>query len=297
MMSFLPAPVCGTLVLLGYTFNTIFWFIPIVLLAFFKLLIPSMRWRRSMSPVLDVFASAWIGVNTLIEKLFLGTQIEVFNEATLDRKERYLVIANHQSWVDILILQRVFHRKIPFLKFFLKKELIYVPFLGIAWWALDFPFMHRHTKAEIKKKPHLAGKDIDTTRKACERFRHAPVSIMNFVEGTRFTEEKHQRQKSPYKHLLKPKAGGVAFVLSSIGDQLHSVLDISISYQNNNAPTMWNFACGRLESCKVHIRALPIEQELTTDYSQSSGHRVIFQRKINEIWEEKDARLEQLAQE
>ena len=49
---------------------------------------------------------------------------------TLDRSEWYLVLANHQSWVDIAVLQRIFHRKIPFLKFFIKKELLWLPILG-----------------------------------------------------------------------------------------------------------------------------------------------------------------------
>ncbi len=62
---------------------------------------------------------------------------------SLHQRGWYLVSSNHQSWVDILVLQRIFHGRIPFLKFFLKQELIWVPVIGLAWWALDFPFMKR----------------------------------------------------------------------------------------------------------------------------------------------------------
>ena len=118
----------------------------------------------------------------------------------LARHEWYLMTSNHQSWADILVLQKVTNRRVPSLKFFLKQELIWVPLLGLAWWALDFPFMKRYSRAQLEKRPELKGKDMETTRKACEKYAHYPVSVMNFFEGTRFTEEKHRQQNSPYRH-------------------------------------------------------------------------------------------------
>ncbi|WP_404822987.1 acyltransferase [Neiella holothuriorum] len=294
-MSFLPGFVRGVLSMLGYIINTIVWFIPIMLLAVIKLIIPLAGWRRLLSPALDWCAASWIRINTLLQKLFLKFEMQLDNEAELSTKTRYLVIANHQSWVDILVLQRALNGRIPFLKFFLKKELLYVPLLGLVWWALDFPFMQRYSKSFIKKNPHLAGKDLETTRKACEKFKALPVSIMNFVEGTRITPAKHSRQKSPYQHLLKPKAGGIAFVLSSMGDQLQSILDVTISYDAERPPTMWEFCCGKLEKCSVHVRAIAIDDDFKGDYTGDSAQRVIFQRRMNEIWAEKDQRLSQLA--
>src|SRR3546814_9530339 len=113
-----------------------------------------------------------------------------------------------------------FNRRIPLLKFFLKQELIKVPLLGLAWWALDFPFRKRFTRAEIEANPSLKGKDLETTRKACEKFKEMPTSVMNFFEGTRFTQAKHDQQQSPYEFLLKPKAGGTAFALSAMDGKL-----------------------------------------------------------------------------
>jgi hypothetical protein len=129
----------------------------------------------------------------------------------------YLVISNHQSWVDIPALIQALNRRTPFFKFFLKKELIWVPFLGLAWWALDYPFMKRYSKAFLAKHPELAGQDLKITKEACELFKRQPVTVVNYLEGTRFNETKRKQQGSPFKRLLKPKAGGVAFVLAAMG--------------------------------------------------------------------------------
>jgi 1-acyl-sn-glycerol-3-phosphate acyltransferase len=241
----------------------------------------------------------WISVNTINQNIFSRTQFHSKGDDGLSQKDWYLVISNHRSWVDILVLQRVFNRKIPFLKFFLKKELIWVPFLGLAWWALDFPFMHRYSKALLAKHPHLKGKDLENTRKACEKFMSKPVSIMNFVEGTRITSEKHLRQKSQFEHLLKPKAGGMAFVLGAMGEQLHKLLDVTIYYPQGT-PTYWEFVCGKVKDVQVQIRILSIQELMESDafgsdYFENSAQRVKFQRWLTELWQQKDQDLKVLS--
>jgi 1-acyl-sn-glycerol-3-phosphate acyltransferase len=195
--------------------------------------------------------------------------------------------------VDILVLQRIFHRKIPFLKFFIKKELFWFPILGQAWWAMDFPFIKRYTKSYLQKKPHLKGKDLEITRKACTKFKKIPVSIMNFVEGTRFTNEKHRRQQSPYAHLLKPKAGGIAFVLGSMGESIHRVLDVTIVYQGA-VRSFWALLSGNIRKIKVNVRSLPVSPELIGDYTNDENFRKGLQRWLNNLWEEKDRCIEEL---
>ncbi|MFT6977024.1 MAG: 1-acyl-sn-glycerol-3-phosphate acyltransferase, partial [Shewanella psychromarinicola] len=191
----------GSIAFLCYLFNTIFWTIPILMFSIVKL-IPIGIFQKICSYILDNCATAWISTNTIIEDIFHPMRIHVTGDQSFSEKEWYMVIANHQSWVDILILQRVFNRNIPFLKFFLKQELIFVPVLGLAWWALDFPFMRRYSTSQLRKNPKLKGKDIEITRKACEKFKTKPVSIMNFVEGTRFSVAKHDKQNSAFQHLL-----------------------------------------------------------------------------------------------
>ncbi|MGL4710957.1 MAG: acyltransferase [Aeromonas veronii] len=283
----------GSLSTLLYFFNTLFWFVPIFLLGLLKLPLPFKGWRTLCNTLLDGCASCWIGFNNLIQKTIIQTPFEVVGVDKGHRNEWYMVIANHQSWVDILVLQRVFNQKIPFLKFFLKKELIWVPFLGLAWWALDFPFMRRYSRKFLEKRPHLKGKDIETTRQACAKFRHIPVSVMNFVEGTRFTGSKHQKQGSPYRHLLLPRAGGIAFTLAAMGDQLQQLVDVTIAYPDG-IPSYWDFMCGRVGQIKVQVRYLPIDRKLVGDYFNDPEFQQEFQQWLNGIWHDKDQTLSQL---
>ncbi|MEO3877649.1 acyltransferase [Rheinheimera fenheensis] len=293
MLHFLPRPLSGALSLLLYTLNTLFWFVPVLLLALLKLP-PITHWQSWMTYLLDACAVAWISVNNFTTRLFTRIRWHVSGLEKLSRKDWYLVLANHQSWADILVLQKVFNRKIPFIKFFLKKELIYVPFLGICWWALDFPFMKRYSKAFLQRNPHLQGKDIETTRKACRKFRFKPAAIMNFVEGTRFTREKHDKQQSPYHNLLKPKAGGAAFVLGAMGEQLHKILDITIYYPKG-IPSFWDYISGKVRDITVQIKVLPITPELVGDYNDAA-YRERFQQWINQLWQQKDQQLSALKQ-
>ncbi|MDG1750059.1 MAG: acyltransferase [Thalassotalea sp.] len=296
MLNFLPAKLIGFLSMILYTINTIFWLLPIVLFSIAKAIIPLNLWRKLFSYLLDRMASNWVVVNTLIQKLFNKTKLIVTGLEKLEKKQWYLVISNHQTWVDIVVLQRILRGKIPFLKFFLKKELIYVPFLGIAWWALDFPFMKRYSQSFIKKNPHLKGKDIETTQKACAKFKHKPVSIMNFIEGTRFTQEKHDKQNSSFKHLLKPKAGGIGFVLSTMGDQLNKVLDITIFYPGST-PTFSDFLCGRIKEVRVDIVVKDIDQSIKGDYINDRVHKIQFQKWVNQLWLDKDEKLAEFHQQ
>jgi len=285
----------GCLAFIFWVINLLFWATPIIILSPIKLL-PIKILQTICSTLLVCFASNWIKVNGVIERLIHPVKVHLHNaDIELSEKEWYMVIANHQSWVDILILQRVLNKKIPFLKFFLKKELIFVPFLGMAWWALDFPFMRRYSTAQLKKNPKLRGKDIEVTRKACAKFKSSPVSVMNFVEGTRLTTEKHNKQNSPFKHLLKPKAGGLAFALSALGDHIHKIVDVSIYYPEKT-PTFWQYLCGEVKDVHVHISVSEIDAKMRGDYQKDRAFKIGFQQHLNDIWIEKDEILETMAQ-
>ncbi len=262
----------------------------------YPLLLPAglIKWLLPVKPVTVVFtwilthvATNWIGVNNFIFRRILGVKVVVTGDQVLDRKGWYMVLSNHQSWTDIVVLQMVFNRRIPLLKFFIKQELIKVPLLGFAWWALDFPFMKRYSSDFLKKNPHLKGKDIEITKKACEKFRTMPVSVMNFVEGTRFTEMKHDRQKSPFKHLLKPKAGGTGFVFSVMGESMKNILNITIVYPEGDR-SFWNYLCGRVREIDVNIEKMELTPDLIGDYENDPVYRQRFCNWINKLWAQKD---------
>ena len=285
-----------TLLFLLIAVSTVGHVVPLLLVALVKALLPLPRLRVAANPILTGLAESWIGVNNWMWDRLTDTRLTLHQDASLHIDGHYLVLANHQSWVDILVLQKVFNRRIPFMRFFLKRQLIWVPLLGLAWWALDFPFMGRYTKKQIARDPSLAGRDTEATRRACEKFRAIPVSIMNFVEGTRFTPDKHARQGSPYRQLLKPKSGGVAFVLDAMGDGLHAVVDVTIAYPGGS-PTLVDLLGNRVPEVRVRVRERPIPAELLQgDYQNDRAFRARFQQWINGLWQEKDEDLTALLQ-
>jgi 1-acyl-sn-glycerol-3-phosphate acyltransferase len=208
----------------------------------------------------------------------------------LDPRGWYLVASNHQTWVDILVLQRVFHGRIPFLKFFLKRELIWVPVIGLAWWALDFPFMSRGKSRGALKK------DLETTRRACEKFRQIPTSVMNFVEGTRATPAKLAAEKSPYRHLLRPKIGGLSVALATMGEQFQALLDVTLVYPRGT-PSFWDLLCGRLDAVIVRVQPRAIPAELVgVEHAAERAHVVRLGRWVEQIWKDKDRLIGELQQ-
>jgi 1-acyl-sn-glycerol-3-phosphate acyltransferase len=274
--------------------STVVHVTPLLLVALVKMAIPLAGVRRACNGVLTAIAESWIGLNNRLWDRFSGARLVATGLDGVRPDGHYLVLANHQSWVDILVLQKLFNRRIPLLRFFLKRQLFWVPLLGLAWWALDFPFMGRHTRAEIARNPALGRRDMEATRRACEKFRDIPVAIMNFVEGTRFTDDKHARQASPYRHLLKPRSGGVAYVLDAMGDALHGILDVTIAYPGGR-PSMVDLMSGRVREVRVSVRVRPLPADVPRAGDDSDrATRARFQRWLNALWEEKDAEMARL---
>lgn len=268
-------------------FSTIICFIPILCMGLLKLF-PNRRWKAFCTKIVDRIAMIWTDTNNVYIDYTQKIKWEITGLDNLSCKNWYLVIANHQSWLDIVVLQRLFNRKIPVLKFFIKDQLKWVPLLGFSWWAMGCPFMKRYSKDYLTKKPHKKGKDIQATRKAIELFKYTPATIMSFVEGTRFTLQKNKQQKSPYQHLLKPRAGGISFVISAMGQQFNSILDVTIIYSTKNH-SLWDFLCRRVDAIKVHIRQLPIPKQFTNpDLLDDDKTQTEFRNWLNACWLEKD---------
>ena len=287
----------GSFVTLLLLLNTLFFIGPLMVFALLKLVLPG-RYRDYASWMVMWFAETWAEVDKLIFSLCIPTVWDVRGNAKLRVDTSYLCVSNHQTWVDIPALIQVLNRKIPFFKFFLKKELIWVPLLGLAWWALDYPFMKRYSKAFLDKNPHLKGQDLEITKAACELFKRQPVTVVNYLEGTRFTEAKRQAQQSPYRHLLKPKAGGVAFVLAALGEQLDALLDVTIVYPGDKAPGFWDLVSGSIPRVIVDIQVRELDPALWAgDYESDPAVRQAVQDWVNQLWREKDERIERLRAE
>lgn len=296
MLHILPPFLRGIIATFLLFANTLFWCWPLFFLALLKLVLPFTPIQRCLRFAMHWIAESWIAVNRFWMRLVQPIEWDVEGLEQLDMSHSWLVTSNHQSWVDILALQYQFNHRLPLLKFFLKQELIWVPVIGLCWWALEFPFMKRYSKAYLAKHPEKQGQDLATTRKACERYKTNPVSVFNFLEGTRFTDEKHAAQNSPFQHLLKPKAGGIAFVLDAMGEQLHSLVNVTLYYPEGR-PTLWDLLSGRIKRIVMRIQILPIPQQfIGQSYDQNTTYRAEFQDWVNQLWLEKDQQLAQLIQ-
>ncbi|WP_376690929.1 acyltransferase [Wenzhouxiangella sp. EGI_FJ10409] len=274
--------------------NSVVHILPLLVVALVKLVLRFAPVTRGCNHILSALAASWIGFNSWLFDHLTSTRVNVDGLPDADMRSQVLLICNHQSWVDIPVLQKLFNRRLPLLRFFLKSQLIWVPLLGLAWWALDFPFMKRYSRAQIERRPELAGRDITATRRACRKFRHMPVAIVNFVEGTRFTPDKHAAQGSPYQRLLKPRAGGTAFTLDAMGDALDTLVDVTIAYPDGR-PSLADLFANRVREIRVRVRTLPIPADLRGgDYQADPEFRRRFQEWINQLWLEKDACLQEL---
>ncbi len=281
----------GCVVTLLLLLNTLIMIGPLLMFGLLKLMF-SGQLRDSCSAAVMWMAETWAEVDKLIFALCIPTRFEVRGDKDLRSDTSYLVICNHQSWVDIPALIQALNRRTPFFKFFLKKELIWVPFLGLAWWALDYPFMKRYSKAFLARHPELKGRDLAITRKACELYKRQPVTIVNYLEGTRFTVGKHAEQQSPYHYLLKPKAGGVAFVLAAMGEQLDAILDVTVVYPGERIPGFWNLLCGDVSRVIIDIQTRDLDPALWQgDYENDPQFREKIQGWVNQLWHDKDARI------
>ena len=291
--------IVGGITLLLFALNTLWWGPILLLFAFIKVIIPHAGVKKLISRLLILIGNVWIEDNSLIVRMMCRTRWDVQGLEHLRATASYLVVSNHRSWADIFVLQHIFKRRIPFLKFFLKQELIWVPILGLAWWALDFPFLKRYSRSFLEKHPELRGKDMETTRKQCEKFKTQPVSVTNFLEGTRFSSQKHKKQNSPYRHLLMPKAGGVSLVFSSMGDYLSNVVDVTIVYpQNEPAVSFWGLLSGRIACIIVRVQVLPIPEKVVgVNYEEDQAFRGRMQQWVNQLWQAKDQQIEVLLAE
>jgi 1-acyl-sn-glycerol-3-phosphate acyltransferase len=278
--------------------NTIATFIPLFTCSLVKLLLPFAAVRARVDPLLNWLAMRWVVNNGVIQRLLQRTEWDVAGLDAVRGGGWVLVVSNHRSWVDILVLQRVLRGQLPFLKFFLKQELIWVPVMGLAWWALDFPFLRRHGPAALKKRPELRMQDREAARRACERFRLSPTSVMTFPEGTRFTPAKHEASRRAYRHLLPPKSGALAVALDAMGRQMRSCVDVTIAYPDGT-PSFWDFLCGRCARVVVRVREEPLPDALRNgagehpDESDERAFRAAVQRWIDALWARKDAELDE----
>ena len=277
------------------TGSTFFHGPPVLALGLTKLL----KQSRKVDETNIQITNSWLSVNNwLIDHVLPNTQwdISIDENLQLSMQGRYLMTCNHQSWVDTTVNQYFGLTRMPLTRFFTKWELIFIPFVGQAFKILGFPMMKRHSKAQIAKKPELKDRDMEEARKACQQLLSQPFTLLNYLEGTRFTQEKHDQQQSPYQHLLKPKAGGLALALNILGDQIDALVDMTIVYPDG-VPGYSEFWLGEVPRIAVNLRKINIpDWVLGGNYEDDAEYRERFQQWVHELWLEKDQLIESMQQ-
>jgi len=279
----------GVIALTAVSAVTVLVFVPFLPLALIKLAAPTAALKRRMTPALIAVARVWANMLSALFRTVSGVSIDCRGQAPQDTRGHYVLIANHRAWTDILVLLHCVDGRLPFPRFFIKHEMLRFPIVGFACWAMDFPFMRRYRKRDLARRPELKRRDLETTRNACAKYRHQPVTVVNFAEGTRFTPAKQANTRSPYRYLLRPKAAGSGFMMQQMADVLSGVLDVTIVYADCMQPTLWDYACGRVRRVVVSMDPLPVPKELLQGrYEDESAVRQGFQHWMNQIWRRKD---------
>ncbi|MBJ3816047.1 acyltransferase [Shimwellia pseudoproteus] len=297
MMSRLIAAITLLLSVVLTILVTIACSVPIILASIIKLLLPIPVIWRTVSAFCNFMMYCWCEGLAILLRLNPHLQWDVEGLNGLSKKNWYLLICNHSSWADIVILCVLFRKQIPMNKYFLKQQLAWVPFIGLACWGLDMPFMKRYSRSYLLRHPERRGKDVETTRRSCEKFRAHPTTIVNFVEGSRFTPEKHHQTRSTYQNLLPPKAAGIAMALNVLGEQFDKLLNVTLCYPENRHSPFYDMLSGKLTRIVVRVNLVPIEGELHGDYVNDKNFKRRFQRWLNSLWQQKDEQLTQIYQD
>ncbi|MFK8019110.1 MAG: acetyltransferase [Pseudomonadales bacterium] len=259
--------------------NLILALIPLLILLVLSIF---RRWWPSIGPLLHqataflyrcaVAVNDWwlckvIGINWQPDPSEKGQTLPT----QLDKNGSYLVIANHQSWFDIYILQSLVTRQGPMLSFLVKQELVYVPIIGWIILALRFPLLSRQMSKQHGQQIQSSAssdaedkhrRDIQAIATACDTVKKHPTALMNFVEGTRFTPAKQQATNSPYMHLLRPRSKGLSAMLNALENDVEGIIDITLRYPS--APTFWQCMSGKHQriNCRMELIPCPVESNV-----------------------------------
>jgi 1-acyl-sn-glycerol-3-phosphate acyltransferase len=270
--------------------NVLLWVTLIHLFAI-GLLIPSDRVYGWVERAVNKCFSNWVSTNDWWFRHMLGLRWDLDTNLERDFSRPHLLIANHRSWVDVFLILSQMNGRLTLPRVFMKSSLRWLPLIGSATYIMGFPQVKRYSKELIAKKPHLAGKDLQTTRKACERFKRYPNNLLSFVEGTRFTDKKHQQQQSPYQTLLKPRARGIAYVLEALPGHFDHIVDFTIYYPQAQH-SFWDLLTGRLQQATIRVHTVPLPTQFQQlDFHPAEKDKPVFFAWFNQYWTEKDQRL------
>ena len=291
MIAFLPSPILFVINLCLIVFNTILIATPILVLAIFRLVLPFKPIIRIIEKSNLFLYKIWVQINSFTIALTNKIDWQLDTSSIPKIKNSCIIICNHQSWADIIMICHIFKGKIPVTKFFLKHSLIYIPFLGLACLGLGMPFLRRYSKQQLLKNPKLKYKDIESTNRACKRLIYSPSTLVNFVEGTRYTPQKAKLAKSSYEHLMPPKAASLGVALGQIGHDIDMLFNTTLRYPDNETDPFFDMLKGRLKTVYATVEPIKVTDNLVGDYLNEKQFKYSFTLWLRNLWERKDKEL------
>ncbi len=255
------------------------WSLPLVLLLVARKIVPASRGLMSRLGI-AVYRQA-VEFNDWILKRVSGAH---WHDPYLDltRDEVFVVVANHRSWTDVFLLQSIISKRGPIVKFLCKRELTYIPILGLICLAFEFPVLRRRARG-TQSENDRRDDDRRRVRDACEVLYTAPAAMLIFAEGTRFSELRRDRSRSPYLHLLAPRLGGLSAMFDVLESIDPKVIDVTIAYPNQS--NFWHFLGGSVG--KIQIEATQFSMTSIVDDSVGLW--------LEQRWTCKDALLDDIS--
>ncbi len=219
-----------------------------------------------------------------------------FSGDSLPSGESAVVLCNHGSWSDFYLIQSLARRSgmLGRCRYFVKKSLAYVPFLGPAFLAVRMVMVSRNWTRDQTT--------LEQTFGGIKRYRY-PIWLISFVEGTRMTpkklvksnEDARSRGGKPLAHVLQPRTKGFIATLRGLRDShVKYVYDFSIAYASKDKflqpPTVWEtLGISRLDQhfrFHVHVRRWAIADLPSSETALAAW--------LEEQWVEKDHRLAEI---
>ncbi|MFT5208954.1 MAG: 1-acyl-sn-glycerol-3-phosphate acyltransferase [Flavobacterium sp.] len=252
------------------TANLLFWVFPLVTTALIRQVFPLGYIIKACDFLIDKIYRWAVDIDTFWLTSILGLKINVIGEPPKVKTDSLLVISNHRSWFDIFILHFIITTNGPVVKFLVKKALVYIPIIGWICLALKFPRLNRSSDKAQRKI------DYNSVASATSEIKQGALALLNFVEGTRFTQSKKADQKSPFDHLLKPRSGGLKIMMENLPNT--QILDITLAYPDDQI-NFWDCLSGKVTSIDVHIDTyIPPETEKINEW-------------LSGLWQHKDKQI------
>ena len=213
----------------------------------------------------------------------------------IDKLSSYLVISNHLSTFDQLLIQYILNKRSSTLYLFAKYELIFTTLTyGIIGYLLGHIFIKRPSPFWLKynTRRELSEFNQNILKKNFQLFQDIPRSFLLFPEGSRFTPEKKKTLESPHEYLLPPKIKAMEWMFSGMKKHLPDTsikcIDFTLVYPDHllKKPSFLDLLKGNF-SVYLNVNVYSLA-EITKDCTNSEETEARLKEWIDEVWVKKD---------